>query len=254
MKISIVIITFNEENNIERCLKSVQEIADEVIIVDSYSTDKTKDIISKYNVKFFEQKFLGHIEQKNFAMEKSSFNYVLSLDADESLDNDLIEEIKKIKQNCLFDAYSFNRLTNYCGKWIKHSGWYPDKKLRLWNKNKGKWGGVNPHDQVIMNNNSTIKHINKNILHYSFYTIEQHIEQINKFSKIKAEALFKKGKKSNFVKIIFKPIFYFFKSYIIKLGFLDGFYGLVVCVNSTHAKFLIQVKLYQLNKNDRGNK
>lgn len=251
IEISVVIITFNEERNIERCLNSVKDIADEIVVVDSFSTDKTKEICSGFNLKFFEQKFLGHIEQKNFAMEKARNNYVLSLDADEELSKNLKSEILKIKNDCKYDAYSFNRLTNYCGKWIKHSGWYPDKKLRLWDKTKGRWGGTNPHDTVIMNENSKIKHLNINILHYSFYTIEQHIDQINKFSKIKAEALFKTGKKSGILKILISPAFKFFRSYFLQLGFLDGFYGLVVCKNSAHAKFLTYVKLYQLYKNDR---
>jgi glycosyltransferase involved in cell wall biosynthesis len=247
IKISVVIITFNEEKNIERCLNSVKDIADEIIVVDSFSTDKTKEICLKYKVLFFEQKFLGHIEQKNFALEKANNNYVLSLDADEELSNKLISEILLIKADFQYDGYTFNRLTNYCGKWIKHCGWYPDKKLRLWDKSKGCWGGINPHDKVIMQQNSKINCLNLDILHFSFYTLEQHVDQINKFSKIKAEALFRKGKKSGIFKIILSPVFKFLQSYFIKLGFLDGFYGLVVCVNSSHAKFLTYVKLYQLN-------
>src|SRR5690606_32197904 len=124
-KISGVIITYNEEKHIENCLKSIIDIVDEIVIVDSHSSDNTKDICLKYNVKFIEQKFLGFTDQKNFASTQATNDYVLSLDADEALSEELRTEILKAKQHLAYDGYSFNRLNNYCGKWIKHSGWYP---------------------------------------------------------------------------------------------------------------------------------
>ncbi|MDG1477278.1 MAG: glycosyltransferase family 2 protein [Vicingaceae bacterium] len=248
IQLSVVIITFNEERNIERCLNSVKRIADEIVVVDSFSTDKTKAICLQKEVRFIENKFDGHIEQKNFAITQAKNQYVLSLDADEALTEELQQAILQIKNNWKADGYSFNRLTNFCGTWIKHCGWYPDKKLRLWDKTKGKWGGDNPHDKVIMEKDAAVKHTNLDILHYSFYTIEEHLNQIDFFTDISAKAAFEKGKTSNGFTIFYKSTFKFFRDYILKLGFLDGYHGYVVCKNSAHAKRLKYSKLRNLNR------
>ncbi len=247
-KLSVIIITLNEEKNIERCLKSASEVADEIIVLDSFSTDSTEEICRKNGVKFHQHKFDGHIQQKNRALELSSHNLVFALDADEIPDQRLIEEIKTIKQNNTHDAYYFNRMTNYCGKWIKHSGWYPDKKLRIWNKNKGKWGGINPHDEVLMSEGSTKKYLPGNLLHYSYYSIQQHISQINSFTEIGAKEAFKNGRKSNLLIASSKSIWKFLRDYFINLGFLDGYYGFVICSLSAQATFIKYLKLRELNK------
>ena len=146
IKLSVVIITFNEEKNIERCLTSVKDIADEIVVLDSFSKDKTAEICINHGVKFFQHTFDGHIQQKNRAITYANFPHILSLDADETLSSELAESIKKVKQNFSKDGYYINRLTNYCGHWVKHCGWYPDAKLRLWDSRKGQWTGTNPHD------------------------------------------------------------------------------------------------------------
>ena len=156
IQLSVVIITFNEEKNIARCLASVASVADEIVVVDSFSTDKTKQICIEKGVRFIEHQFDGHIEQKNWAITQAKNQYVLSLDADEALTDELASEISKVKNNWQYDGYSFNRLTNFCGAWIKHGGWYPDKKLRLWVTKKGKWGGIHTHDNVIMQEGGNI--------------------------------------------------------------------------------------------------
>jgi glycosyltransferase involved in cell wall biosynthesis len=248
IQLSVVIITFNEEKNIERCLDSVMSVADDVVVIDSFSTDKTKQICEEKNVRFVEHKFDGHIEQKNFALTQAKHQYVLSLDADEALTEELQQAILQIKKNWQADGYSFNRLTNFCGTWIKHCGWYPDKKLRLWDITKGKWGGDNPHDKVIMDKGVSTEHISLDILHYSFYTVEQHLKQIDFFTDISSKAAFKKGKTSNGFTIFYKSTFKFIRDYILKLGFLDGYHGYVVCKNSAHAKRLKYTKLRDLIK------
>jgi glycosyltransferase involved in cell wall biosynthesis len=249
-KISAVIITFNEEKNIERCLLSLQNVADEIFVVDSFSTDKTEEICTKYQVRFIKNHFEGHIQQKNFAMEQSKYKYVLSLDADEALDEELKKSILSAKSNLEnYSAYSFNRLTNYCGQWIKHCGWYPDKKIRLWDKTKGKWGGINPHDSVIMNvEKNQIHHLKGDLLHYSYYTIDEHRIQSIKFARISAQADFERGKKTNLLLVYIKPIIKFIGDYFIRLGILDGKNGYVICKISAHAKYLKYLKLMQLNK------
>ena len=245
-KISVVIITLNEENNIERCLKSVVDIADEIFIVDSFSTDRTEDICKKYNATFIQHKFDGYIEQKNWAASNAKYDCILSLDADEELSETLKISIKKIKENWEYDGYYFNRLTYYCGKWIKHTSWYPSRKLRLWDRQKGIWDGINPHDMFVMQKGSTQKHIDGDLLHYSYYTISEHIQQINKFSDIISKSYHRHGYSGSYKTIIFHPLWRFFRDYFLKGGFLDGFYGLVVSLNSSHEVFLKYVKLHKL--------
>lgn len=246
VKLSVVIIAFNEEKNIERCLKSVSNIADEIVVVDSGSTDKTVELSRTYNAIIVEQEFLGHIEQKNFALTHTSYDLCLSLDADEALTEELENSILQLKEQNIDCGYTMNRLTNYCGKWIKHCGWYPDVKLRLWNKNEGKWSGTNPHDKFVMRSGIKVNHIKGDILHYSFYTVEQHMDQIMYFTDISSKALFKQGKKSNTIKIIFSPVVKFLRDYIWKKGFLDGYYGFIISKNSAYAKYLKYTKLRKL--------
>jgi len=248
IKISAVIICLNEEKNIARCLDSLQGVADEMVVVDSFSTDKTKEICLKKGVRFIENKFLGHIEQKNFAVESATYDWVLSLDADEALDNTLKNTILEIKKNPSFQAYSMNRLTNYCGHWVKHCGWYPDRKLRFWNRNIGKWGGTNPHDEVLVGADIKVQHLKGDILHYSYYTIHDHLKQLNYFTEIMANEAFKKGKKGSLIKIIFSPLVKFIKSYFIQRGFLDGYYGFIICMISAFATFIKYLKLGELSK------
>ena len=246
--LSVVIITFNEEKNIARCLGSIENIADDIVVVDSFSQDRTEQICSQFNVRFIKHKFEGHIEQKNWAIQQAKYPHVLSLDADEALNEQLKSHVKRIKENWAADGYTMNRLTNYCGQWIKHSGWYPDKKLRLWDKRLGDWGGTNPHDKVIMKKGTRITHLNHDILHYSFYTVEQHLQQIDFFTNISAKAAFDRGEKSSNFKIVYKSAFKFFRDYILKLGFLDGYYGFIICKNSAFAKKMKYRKLKDLNK------
>ncbi|RLD53200.1 MAG: glycosyltransferase family 2 protein [Bacteroidetes bacterium] len=249
--LSVAIITFNEEKNIERCLNSVKNIADEILVVDSFSTDNTEDICKKFNVNFIKNKFSGHIQQKEFAKNTAKYDYVLSLDADELLDEELIHSIKLIKSNLTFDGYEMNRLNNYCGKWIKHGSWYPDKKIRLVNKHKASWQGKNPHDSLKLINRTSPGKLKGNILHFSYSSIEEHINQTNKFTTISAEVLFKEEKSINFFKIFLSTFGSFFKGFFLKLAFLDGFYGITICLINTFATWLKYTKLRQLIKDSK---
>jgi glycosyltransferase involved in cell wall biosynthesis len=246
LKLSVVVITLNEEKNIARCLESVKDIADEIVIVDSFSTDRTEEICQAYKARFIKHEFKGHIEQKNWAIEQATHLHVLSLDADEELSERLKKSILEVKGNWKYDGYYFNRLTNYCGKWIRHTSWYPARKLRLWDKSKGKWGGVNPHDKFKLEKGATKKFLKGDLLHYSYYSINEHVAQINNFSTIVANAYFKDNKRASYFNIVFHPVWRLFRDYVIKLGFLDGFYGLVVSVNSAHETFLKYIKLRNL--------
>jgi glycosyltransferase involved in cell wall biosynthesis len=248
VQLSAVIITFNEEKKIARCLESLQEVADEIVVVDSHSTDATKDICAKYNVKFVEQRFLGYIEQKNFAITQATFDHIISLDGDEALSPELTETIKKIKGNWTHDGYILNRFNNFCGQWIKHSDWYPDRKLRLFKKGKGSWQGINPHDSFKLIEGATSKRIQGDLLHWNYATYQEFNLKTDKFSTISAEAYYKLGKKAPVWKIVLNPTWAFFKAYFLRLGFLDGFNGFVICVQTANITFLKYSKLRELIK------
>lgn len=244
MKLSVVIITFNEEKNIGYCLGSVKNVADEIIVVDSNSTDRTVEIARQCGAVVHTQPFLGYVEQKNFALELASSEYVLSLDADEAIDKRLETSILEAKKQFAFDAFSMNRCTNYCGKFIRHGSWYPDRKVRLVRKAAAKWGGDNPHDKIILQANASTKHLPGDILHFSYNSIEEHVQQNNRFSTISAETLYKRGKKTTPFRIVVNPLWAFILGYFLRGGFLDGFYGFVIALHVAHLSFLKHAKLY----------
>lgn len=250
-KLSVVIITYNEERNIARCLKSVKDIADEIVVVDSLSEDSTVEICESYGARVISHPFEGHIKQKNFAISQATYPHQLSLDADEALTEELKAEIRFVKENWEMDAYFMNRLANYCGRWIRHSGWYPDKKLRLYDSRKGSWGGMDPHDKFMMQPGTITGHLRGDLLHYTYYTIEEHVVQSNKFSTIAANALVRRGKRIYAIQIFLNPIAKFIRNYFLKLGFLDGFYGFVVCQGAANETYLKYLKAWHIRRSGR---
>lgn len=230
--LSVVIITYNEERNIGRCLESVRDIADDILVVDSYSTDRTVEICKQYSVRVVFHPFEGYIEQKNWALSQALYPHVLSLDADEALSDRLRESIRKVKEQWTHDGYYFNRLTCYCGKWIKHGSWYPSRKLRLWDSSKGAWHGLNPHDRFRMIPEARKKKLEGDLLHYSYFSIQEHVEQSQSFAEIVARAYYRAGRKARLFHIIFSPSWRFFRDFFIKLGFLDGYYGYLIALYS----------------------
>lgn len=247
IKLSAVIITFNEEKNIERCLVSLKEVADEIVVLDSFSKDRTKEICLQHGVRFFEHAFDGHIQQKNRAITYASYNHVLSLDADEALDDTLRESILAVKANFSKQGYYMNRLTNYCGHWVRHCGWYPDKKLRLWDRTKGEWRGVNPHDKFeLFEGDKNAGHLKGHLLHYSYYTLDDHYKQVEYFTNIASKAYFEKGKKAPLYKLILNPLAKFIDHYLLHLGFLDGRAGYLISRISAYATWLKYKKLREL--------
>ncbi len=230
-RLSACIISYNEESKIEDCLKSLQGVVDEIIIVDSLSTDKTKEIAARYTDKLFDQAFLGHIEQKNLAVSKASHDWILSLDCDERLSPELRESIIAIKDRLdEADAWRMARKTFYVYRWLNHC-WYPDMKIRLFNRKTAKWGGVNPHDRVEVNGDKIVT-LNGDIYHYSFNSIAEHINTLNSFTEIGANEIIKRGKPVTVFSPWIRGIWTFLKLYLLKRGFMDGYAGLVVAVLS----------------------
>lgn len=245
-QLSVVVITFNEENNLSRCLESVKDIADEIIVVDSYSTDKTIEIATSYGAKIYYQQFLGYGAQKNFANQLSTHDWILSLDADEELTPTLSNNIAAIKKAPSYNAYQFSRLTNYCGKWIKHSGWYPDKKIRLFNKTKGAWYSEQVHEHwELYDKTEKTGELKGDLLHYSYYSISDHIIRIEKFTELSSRAAVASGKKCSLLKLWLIPKWNFFRDYVIKLGFLDGMAGYTICKLTYYTYFVKYTKIRQ---------
>lgn len=246
--ISAVIITFNEEKNIERCILSLQGVVDDIVVVDSFSTDRTKEICLNHQVRFVEHVFEGHIQQKNWAITQAKYPHVLSLDADEALDEKLKKSILNVKENWRANGYTMNRLTNYCGHWVRHCGWYPDTKLRLWDARLGSWGGVNPHDKYMMHDkNAQLIQLEGDILHYSYYSLDDHYKQVEYFTTILAKAQYELGKKAPLLVLYTSPIVKFFKDFCLKKGFLDGRTGFQICRISAFATFTKYKKLRALH-------
>lgn len=247
LKLSVVIITLNEQRNIERCIESVKDITDDIVVLDSFSTDETEAICRKHRVGFYQSKFNGYGSQKNKALAYAKYKWVLSLDADEALSEELKQAILAIDANPACDAYTFNRLTNYCGKWIKHI-WYPDTKLRLWNTGKGKWNNNKIHEAIQLEADAKIEHLCGDLLHYSFYSIYQHIEQVNKFTELMAQQAIQRNKRSSKTAVMTHAIGSFIRNYFFRKGFLDGWYGFVISVIAVQTNFLKYLKIYELQK------
>lgn len=248
IKLSVAIITFQEEKNIRDCIESVLGIADEIIILDSFSTDGTQAIAESYpQVSFSTHPFDGHVEQKNRAIELCRNEWILSLDADERVDETLRTAILAWKNSppaC--DGYRMARLTWHMGRFIYHSGWYPQRRYRLFRKGQSRWVGENPHDYIeIAGKGGSLP---GNILHYSFRDLTQQIQTINQFSSIVAFTRFGKGRGFSVLACLVKPWAKFWEIYLFKRGFLDGFPGFAIAVASAFSTFLKYAKIYELDR------
>lgn len=251
VSISAVIIAYNEERNIGRCLESLGDVFDEIIVVDSFSTDRTEEICRKYNVRFFQHKFESHIQQKNWALNQAVNDYIISLDADEALSPELRDSVVQAAKDWKYDGYWLKRKTSYTNTRDPRDVRYVEKKIRLWDRRKGVWGGMNPHDRIIMDRNATIGHLAGDMLHYSFFSIESHRKKADYFSSISANALFISGKRGNLLRIVFSPIWKFIKSYFLRLGMLDGMHGLKIAYSSANGAYMKYSKLKKFNVSGR---
>lgn len=231
----------------------MQGVVDEIVVIDSFSTDKTKEICLKYGARFIENPFIGYTDQKNFANNQASHDYILSLDADEALSDELKQSILKAKKTLAFDGYSFNRLNNYCGRWIKHSGWYPDRKIRLYNRSKARWySPTNLHEIIKLDDPQSLQILSGDVLHWAYDTYTEHYLKIDNFTSIAAKFyVLNVNKKIGLHKIIINPSWNFFKSYIIKRGFLDGFEGFVIAKLHATGTFLKYIKIRALQKQNK---
>jgi glycosyltransferase involved in cell wall biosynthesis len=241
--VSVVIITLNEEKNLERCLRSVKRIADEIVVIDSMSTDRTVVIAESHGARLYQQKFTGFVEQKRIATTIATHDWVFSIDADEALSPELEQSILAFKNSSPpANAYRISRITNYCGKWIKHCGWYPDRIVRLFNKTKGQWQGGTVHEKWEPADKNPGPLLSGELLHYSYSSLSEHVKKTDKYTELGARDAVKNGKDCSMLKILLVPGWNFFASYIIRLGILDGYYGFIICKMDAYGSFIKYAK------------
>jgi glycosyltransferase involved in cell wall biosynthesis len=247
-RLSVVIITFNEALNIGRCIESVKAVADEIIVLDSFSTDDTVNISVEIGALVYQQKFCGYIQQKNNAIQLSSHNLVLSLDADEALSEQLAASIAIVKADDNAAAYSMNRCNIYCGHPIRHGLWYPDRKFRLFDNRNGYCGGLNPHDKIILSQPVPTVQLKGDLLHYTYNNFKEYQERNEEVSTVAATSLFHSRAKVHWSKIFLSPVWTFLNGYFLRLGFLDGWHGIEIACQTTSQSFKKYYKLRQLQK------
>lgn len=246
--LSVVIITMNEERDIKRCLDSVVPVADEIIVVDSHSTDATEALCQPYaNLRFVKHDWEGYAGQKNFANSLATNDLILSIDADEALSPELAASIQAVKgQKVAHKAFSMNRLMNYCGKWIRHGGWYPDVKVRLFPRGQAEWTGKKVHETLSLAQPTTIVHLDGDLLHYSYYTTEEHRRQMEKFALLSAEEIVEGDKKTTLASAYAHGAWKFMRDFLFKAGFLDGKMGFVISKINARGVWLKYKKAVEL--------
>lgn len=250
-KISAVIITYNEAECIERCIQSIKPVVDEIIVVDSLSTDDTVLIATQLGAKIIEQKFLGYGPQKNLGHDNAQYNWILCIDADESLSSALQDEIVNWKnaEAGSTTAYRIPRLNQYLGKFMKHGGWYPDAKVRLYQKNVGYWTNDAVHEEWKPKNPQQKSGLLTNCMyHYTFRTVKQHLDKIEKYTELSALEAVRKGKKMSLLKAVLVPHWVFVHRYIFRLGILDGYEGYLLSKMAAFEKWLKYHKIRKYNK------
>ncbi len=245
-RISVSIITFNEEDRIKDAIKSVKEIADEIVVVDSHSTDSTCRIAEDLGAKVFYKTFEDYGSQKNFGIEKTSCEWVLNIDADERLSDELIKSIKDFKESSpVHNGYYINRRTAYLGRWIKQCGWYPDRKLRLFRKSESRWEG-RIHERLELKGSTG--RLKGDLLHHTYRNISDHINRLNRYTQFQAEDLAKKNKKMLWGRLLIMPKITFIRYYFWKLGILEGFPGFLISLIASWATAMKYMKALEIKR------
>lgn len=245
-RLSVAIITYNEEEEIKDCLESVKW-ADEIVVVDSFSTDKTLDICRQYTNKVFQHEWSGYSNQKNYAINVTTNPWILILDADERVSERLTKEIKEILDKDLgVDGYYIPRKSYFLGRWIRYGGWYPDYSIRLFRKDKGRFEQREVHESVRING-KTAK-LKNHLEHYTYRNLSEYIQRMDRYSTLAAMEMVGEGRRSGPRNILFRPILTFFRMYILKQGFREGIYGLLLAVLYSYYTFLKYAKLWEMRK------
>lgn len=245
-KITVTVRTFNEEKNLRECLESVSW-ADELVVVDSMSTDNTVAIAREYTDRVIAQKWLGHIGQSQFATDQAKNIWVLHLDADERVTPELRDEILALDLGeTAVDAYEMPRRHFFMQQWIRHAAWYPDYKIRLFRKDRCRWGGYAPHDEVKVK--GLKRKLKSDLLHYIYLDVAHFAATKNSYSTLTAEDHYRNGRRARIVDFTLRPLYAFLYRYFVRLGLADGAAGFTISVMEAHAVFLKYIKLYELEK------
>ena len=240
MKITAAIITFNEERKIARAIESLR-CCDEIVVLDSGSVDRTVELAEKLGARVVDRPWTGYAEQKNLAAAEASHDWILSIDADEALSEALEGEIWNLKKNGpRYDAYTMPRLAQYLGRWILHSGWYPDRKVRLFDRNKARWVGGFVHESVQVN--GRVGHLESNLLHFTCDSLSEHLKTMDRYTTLAAEELVSSKARIGRHRLICDPAWNFLKSYVVQRGFLDGVEGLTIAYMAALYTFLKYAK------------
>ncbi len=251
-QVSVCIITGNEQKDIRRCLESVKW-ANEIIVVDSFSTDATVSIVSDYTDRIFQHRWLGYIGQKAVAKSLARYEWVLFVDADEAVSESLKAEIATLFEKGIpegVNGFDFPRQVWFLNRWIRHGDWYPDAKLRLFRREKGRCCGTEPHERIDIE--GTVQHLKSPLYHYTYDNIQEQISTLNRFSSISAEGTSEKWSRRHVLfGLLIRAPFRFFRCYVIKLGFLDGVPGLIIAVASAFGTFIKYAKLWEVNHNNK---
>lgn len=226
MKISATIVALNEERNIARAVRSLA-CADEVVVVDSGSSDRTRELAAGLGARVVEEPWRGYAAQKNFAAACAAHDWILSLDADEEVGPELNAEIVKLKnEGPRADGYSFPRMARYLGKWIRHSGWYPDRKVRLYRRDRARWVGDYVHESVRVDGTSAELH--GDLLHYTCDSLGEHLRTLDRYTTLAAQELHARGRSAGLLQLTVSPAWTFVRSYVLQRGFLDGAEGFTI--------------------------
>ena len=248
-KITVTVRTFNEENNIRDCLESVRW-ADEIIVVDAQSTDSTVAIAREYTDKVIVRPWAGHIATSQFATDQAANLWVFSIDADERISPSLRDEILALDLDATpHDAFDMPRLHFFMRRWIRYSGWYPDRNIRLYRKDRCRWGGYAPHDKIQVP--GSLGKLKGDLFHYIYRDLAHFAATKNSYSTLTAEDHFRNGRRATFVHFTLRPLWSFFSRYLFRLGVLDGLPGFVICVMEAHCVFMKYVKLWALQNGMR---
>lgn len=250
LPISACVTTFNEEHNMHRCLKSLAW-CEEIVVLDSFSTDRTVEICREYTDKVDQHAWQGYIGQKNLIRKMATRDWLLFVDADEEISPELRDEIIREFGRGPGDTcgYEFPRMVNYMGRWIRHGEWYPDVKLRLFRKDRGRSGGQEPHDQVFVN--GPVQRLRGHLYHYTYDDLHDHVETMNRFSTITAREKYKEGQRFAWIDFVFRPPIRFVRGFFLKRGFLDGTRGFLIALISAVGVYVKYAKLWELEISEK---
>lgn len=243
-------VCFNEEERIQDCLESLRW-CDEIVVVDAFSTDRTPEICRRYTDRFIQNKWSGYRDQKAFAHSQATKEWVFLVDSDERVTPELREEVQGAlaRDNGRYAGYAVPRLVHYLDRWWWRGGWYPDYDVRLFRRDRATWGGSDPHEKILVD--GEVRRLSKPLHHYSYRNIDDHLQRINRFTSISSQELKKAGGRWHLSDALLRPAVRFFRSYVLKRGFMDGFAGFHVAVTAAVYVFLKYAKLWELELEEK---